>query len=440
MLLQDIESVRPLTGAARSGCWTPVEVVVRGPYQGEVVVRTDVGFRFIREVSVPQGATARVVVPVVVLMMDARVTASLGAEGRRIALDPPLAFADVSDLIVGDVGGRAAREAIGEGRTAYVFPFQPADWTDPAMAESLDVVLGDPKTAALELFRLHGGRVLPAGAPLKGLAGGTPRFESVDPLAGAMLETDPWIASKREKASLVLALYFFVLLCGLAWLGSRKAALWMLFALIGATSAIFAGIQAVVPRGHSAAMSWEAEAGEATVRLVWLRSSKPGRIDAVFPRLAKPAFASPMEARRAEFDLVVGEVTKVRGAPAPQAFLVTEARLTPLPVTVEPGPWVGITNESPSRLAVHAVVGGLNGFVGEMASKDRKTARLTVDEPAPKAADFQFFSKRLLRGDCVFGWYAEPDRVYGGVDGADFAERRARPRFFVVGIAAKGGN
>ncbi len=441
-LLQEIDGLRTLTdGATRSGCWLPVEVTVRGPFQGDVVVRTDLSVRFVKPVSLPAGATQRLVIPAIVRFTDAKVTASLGRDGKRVPLETALQFCD-RDLIVGEVNGQPRVVPLGDGRKAHFFNFVAADWTDPAMLESLDVIVGEAPTAPLELFLAQGGRVVARGTDLSPIVPlENSRFDANEPLVGTLLSSDPWIASKREKAALVLALYFFLMLMALAWLGSRKAGGWMLVALVAACSAIFSVAQLAVPRGQVAAVTYEAEAGDAVVRLTWIVPQKQGTRDFEAAGLAKPMFDSDRAFQVADFDVVIGERTTLRGITRPQAVLTVARRAGPPAVSLTLTPWVAVANESESTLAVYALIANRNAFVKDLAPRERTVASASVDEAAPTAVGYLFFAKHLLlKRDAVFGWYRERDRVYAGLRGADLAESRAKPRFFVVAVGGKGSN
>ena len=442
LLLQDpaIERVRTLTGdVARSGCWLPLEVTVRGPFDGEVVVRTDMGVRFVKAVSVPAGASAKVVVPAVVLQMDVRVDVVLRAGGREVARSrlEALVFASSSDLVVGQVGGAASVTPL-DGRKAHVFPFVPEEWTAPALMESLDVVVGESKGAPTSLFLAQGGRLQPKADFASIVPPENARFESLEELSRPLLGSDPWITSKRQSATLLRVLYFAALLGAAAWVGLRKPGAVSLLGVVAGCSGLFCIAQFLVPRGDVAAVAWTAQAGEAEVSFVWIRAERSARADLIFTGLAKPVFDSYGDATRADFEIVFdGDRTHVRGAKLPQAFVVAAERRTPEAVRFEAGPWVSATNSCEVPIRAHALMDRRNASMGTVAAGQRAVIAVTTDEPAPGGEEFPLWRKRLLWRDCVFGWRIEPDGEFSGVTGAALVERRRKARFFVVPIEGR---
>jgi hypothetical protein len=442
LLIQDpvIERVRTLTGGVvRSGCWLPVEVTVRGPFDGEVVVRTDMGVRFVKAAAVAAGASERILVPAIVLQLDARVEAVLRGGGRELARVrvEPLVFASQRDLLVGDGSGRTAVTPLGD-RTAYVFPFVATEWSDGALLESIDVIAGDPKGAPLALFLAQGGRVGAAPALAEIVPPENARFEAIEELSGPLLGSDRWIASKRQSATLLLVLYFASLLVAAAWLGLKKASAVTLLGVVAVLSGTFCVAQRLVPRGDVSVTAWTAQVGEAEISLAWIRSERTARVDVSFTGLAKPVFDSYGDATRADFELVfAGERTNVRAAKLPQAFVAAGERRTPEAVRLEVGPWVSATNACDVPIRAHALMDRRNGPVGTIEPGKGVVIGVTEDAPAPPGEEFALWRKRLLWRDCVFGWRVEPDGEFAAVTGMVLVERRRKARFFVAPVEGR---
>jgi hypothetical protein len=339
---------------------------------------------------------------------------------------PPVELLSQDDLLVGVVGGAARVEDLGGGRRAWLFPFRPEEWADPALLEAIDVIVGDPKGAPLGLFLAQGGRVVAAADGLRDLRPAVAmRFEAVDEAVRGLLPRDPWIDTKRERAAMVLAVYFVVTLGALScvWLG--RASPRKLLVAVAGVAAVFAVAQCAVPRGRSAAAAYPCEAGTAAVTLVVLRGPAP--VDVVLPRLAKPVFGAFDDARRSSMELEFGEVTSARGAALPQAFVAVEERAPRSGIAVSREVRNG--GDAPARL--YALVGNRNSAPFELAPGASAPFEAPSDAAAPSGEGFGYW-RRLVFGDVAFGWRLTGDRELRGVEAADLAERRERPGFFIA--------
>lgn len=431
----------PSAGAARSGCWLPVEIAVRGPFDGVAGISTDVGQSFTRRVKVPAGATERILVPALVLFQGAPVGAWL-RDGERVVaerrLDGGVTLLAQGDLLVGVVGGSPRVEELGGGRKAHCFPFVPGQWTEPALLESLDVIVGDPGAAPLGLFLAQGGRVVAGVEGLRDLkpVGGA-RFEAVDELVRPLLGSDPWIVQKRNAGALLLATYLASMLALLGWMASRGAKALTMFAAVGGLSTLFSAVAIGAFGGHTAATAWSARVGSFAVDVVCISGDTPGPREVTLGGLAKPLFASVDEAKRSEGRIEFGDGFSVAASDLkiPQAFLrLREA--APAGVTAKRGEGrsVELRNGTGESVEGWVLLDNLNSRPFRVAAGAASRIDVSADAESPSGADLRYFARRLVRGDCAFGWLSRSDRYLTSIGGADIADRRLRSEFFVVPV------
>lgn len=221
-----LESAEPLCRFVKRGAWVPLAVTVRtsGPYEGEVVARTDAAAIFVARVRLPSSGSHFLWLPVYWIGGRGQATVHLHGAASEFVLREIIPI-QPQDVVVASTpaGGLDEREETHGPQTLYVVR---ADrLPEGVLLESIDRIVGqtnlddDPAYAS---FRMRGGAAL----------AGEPRIEAVSPQgiipAGEARERGsrerPLVSEIRSGRAATLLLLFGVVACAALLLLNLKNA------------------------------------------------------------------------------------------------------------------------------------------------------------------------------------------------------------------------
>lgn len=298
LLAQDpvIESARTLTGgAARAGCWLPLEVTARAAerFEGTLAV-VAAPITIAQPILLEAGERKSVAIPTLPLYVHQPIEIQLRAgplvRARR-PLDEPIELLRDQDLLVAT---RPARTVPGVRTFELTPPWRDFDF---ALFESIDAILSEEDE-------------WPAGLPRAVPASPRPRFGVVEPLSAAFQPADRWIESKRNAAILFVVLYAFSFVNALAWASTRKVgAASVMVTVCGLAAAATVVFFSLFPRGRTAVHAWAAVIDQTEYRLHVLRGGP-----VTHARIAKPIAATRQAVENVE--IVLDRGCRVSGAAA----------------------------------------------------------------------------------------------------------------------------
>jgi hypothetical protein len=325
-------------GCARSGCWLPLKVALRGPagFEGEVTASADAGFRVTRPFRLPASGTAGVILPVVVLAPDAKVEVVLRGPSGTIGsrnLQVPLKFLKRERLVLVDPRHPEAEAYRGQDlempdKTPVRFAISdPSDWNEAADMGALEcvdaVVASDDRAVELTMmvWRALGGALVtqPRRDLFDRLREPAARFPAIDETIARFTLDETWIPRKRDSALLFVVIYGFAFFVAVYVTWSRKGGPAMLMgAAIGAAILFVGAYSAFFPKEGVAVRAWQGivDAPEAPVAISVCAIWGTGRIDTIgFGRIVKPVHATARETALRDLELRWSDgAWSVRGA------------------------------------------------------------------------------------------------------------------------------
>jgi len=414
-----IDSVERLAGNVnRPLLWTPLKVTLTSPsgFKGDVVARSGFGFSVAREVTIPAGTQATVLLP---------------------ALDPTeisagkTTFKMPADLVRPDfivlVDARlpyAAELASTEKVLVQKISFEDLDKTlARGLLEAADLILlKEPKA---------GGVVAPTRPDAdKAMAALTERpasLEAVDRAVWPLAPGEGWVPIKKKWTLFLATLYAFAAFVALAVVARRfpKFGLACVAGVAGAGIAAYA----LFPRHQLWCVERGVEvvplSGDAAEHRVWFLQAASGVTTSIqFPRLVKPLFPSmagtedPFTIRVQDRGCAVVELKVGPGRPA--CFGGVEYRPATMTAT-----------EKLSRPLKEAVLarGGRLKILGDLAAGADVPRSVEEEGRAPRDAEFEAW-KRFLGGDGLFGVQSGETKATD-VGSPELVEAEEKPRVFI---------
>lgn len=299
-----VESVEPFCRFVKRGAWVPLAVTVHtsGPYEGEIVARTDAAALFVARLRIPADGVHLVWLPVYWIGVRGQVSVHLHGSVSELVLRD-IVPVQPQDLIVTatDASGLDPREETRGPQTMYIVR---ADrLPEGVLLESIDAIVGrqdladDPACAS---FRMRGGAALTAEPRMETLA--TQGFAPAgEPREGSSQEPSLASGIRSGRAVLLLLLFGVVACAALLWLGFRQAPPRLFLPLIVASPLLFALLAVLsIPSDVVVIRATRVDSTEGGRMILFDAVSSSDRaISFDLEGLAKPLFDAPC---RIEYD------------------------------------------------------------------------------------------------------------------------------------------
>lgn len=327
LLLQDpvVERAELVTGGAfRPRHWAPLEVRVRAAseIQGELAIRTDVGFTIVQPVRVGPGLPDPIVT-VLALGIDARLEVVLRKDGRELARLQRRSLGKglyQSDRLIAGPG-------TSDDKTVYFPPrAMKLQWL-----EAVDAVVGEAPAGYVAM----GGIVAATTEEALEKIAARGKFESrwFDPVDPGLRELEPasgWIETRRTYTLWYALLYMIAGMLALA-AAFRWAPKWSWAAAVGLASAATLVLFLSFPRGSVSVTRRTCDVDDARLSIYFVQRSQPGPVDLTFPHLVKPAYPDYMQSTIDAFELrIEGETSRIVGTMSDRRlFTAVEGRPRP---------------------------------------------------------------------------------------------------------------
>ncbi len=425
----EIDRAEIMTGGAfRPGHWAPLEIGIKtaSPFEGELVVRTDIGFSIVRSVRLSTG-TSHFVLPALALSVDAPLEVTLrrgDSVVSRFARKRLGLGLYQSDLLV-------LAEGASPGSKTVVF-----DWTPKASRlewfEAVDAVVGDAPAGYEEMGGIVAEDLADAMARLRARGKHESRwFEPVDPAVHRLAPKEGWIVGQRNFLVWFSVLYLLgaVLLLGGVALWRPRFRWWAVILLPSAACAVaYFGF----PGGSVVVVRQSCSIGRARADIWFVHKARPGKMEVAFPGLVKPLFDSWQQAKSSRFEMVVEENLTRVGKEAGSWFAcsrihgdVDENRIR--------------ARRSGSRLHVtgpildgEALVDGVTVLVGDVPEKAGVELR---GESGSEDPVYRYYRRKIIRdGNFLYGRSTREVKMGTGIEARDLAEIRDEPRVMVQSI------
>jgi len=422
-----IESVERLVGNAnRPYLWAPLAVKLSSAagFEGDLVVQSSLGLRFVRRVRVPANGSERILLPaidpqkIIAGGTTAVVPGDLGSPDLLILVDARLPYATA--LASDD---RVLYRAIDAADLARLLSLGLLDACDLILLkESSGLALGSARAWVVAPSRAE------AEAAVSSHPGPREPVRLVDVDLWALAPEAGWVPAKKDRTVLLVALYALASFAGMVFVGrtrpSRAGA-----ALVGVSALGIFAFLLFFPRRHlwiseSACEVVPVEGDAAAVRL-WFAGAAAGLRPAIrFPVIVKPVFP-----RLGDADEPLTIRVDERGSTAEGFALAAGRRIC----------FAAVEGRTPSMRALERVPrplvsasvrrGGRLRYLGDLEAGVDWSAP-GREGPGPREEEARPWS-RFLQGDAACGWLDRSDRPAEDVGSTDLADGRRRPLFFI---------